>query len=149
MAIQRPPDAAAEIFHRAASQAPIGSTLVVGPAENVVVLQYGAVLGVLPPGTYALHPQAVPMLARAASGPVLQAELWFVTALPVRGLRMGGALGSFHDPVTQIPCTIRMMAQYALAVTDPARLVAAARRAARRSRRRKASCRTSEASCSR
>ncbi len=122
-AIQRPPEAAAQLFYRAASRFPIGARLDIGPEDQLVVTQYGVVLGVLPPGSYALHPQALPMIARAVAGPVLEAELWFVRALPIHGLRVGGSLGSFVDSATGVECTVRMMAQYALAATDPARFV--------------------------
>jgi membrane protease subunit (stomatin/prohibitin family) len=119
--IQRAPEAASQLYYRVASQFPIGARLDVDPQDQVVIIQYGAVLGVLPPGSYGLHPQALPMIARAVSGPTLDAELWFVRALPMRGFRVGGALGSFVDSATGVECNVRMMAQYALAVDDPAR----------------------------
>jgi len=125
--IQRPPEVATELVHRFAStQVPISSQLVVGPDECVVVARDGVVLGVVPPGSHWLHPQALPFVAAAVvGGNLVAAELWFVRTGAFHGIQFGGALGAVVDPATQVECSPRAFGDFGLTVSDPARVVTA------------------------
>jgi hypothetical protein len=123
--IARPAHAKLSIFHRISDASlQIGAVIDVGPGDYAVVTSNRAVLGVVPPGTHSLHPQALPGLAQAA-GANSQLNLWFVRTTPIRGVRLGGSLGPIVDPATGTSCAVRCSGECSLGVSDPARFIAA------------------------
>ncbi len=125
--IQRPATAPPSIFWRPPpGPIPAGTPLAVGPTECAVVVFGGAVLGLLAPGSYTLHPQALPFLAPsldAASN--VTAELWFVFTGDFRGCKFGGPLGRQLDPVLRVEATPLVMGEYSMKVIDPPAFVRA------------------------
>ena len=124
--IARPADSATTLFHRIPNASlPFGAAVAIGPEDCAVVTRNGAILGVAPPGTHALHPQTLPALAQAVVGSMLQLDLWFVRTAPVPGIRLGGPLGRLVDPLTKVPCSVSGFGECSLFVSDAARFVMA------------------------
>lgn len=125
LAIQRPPETRGALLCRFPNgQCPLSSSLTVDPDDCVVVTAHGGVLGVVPPGSYRLHPQSLPFLSTAVvGGSTVQADLWFVKTVALSGVKVGGLFGKVVDPETNVACTVRGSGEYSLAVSDPARIV--------------------------
>src|SRR5689334_14460584 len=74
--------------------APAGSELVCDANEVAVLFRDGRVLGVLGPGRAALEPGTAPFVASALTPDgSLAAAVYFVSVVPLRGIRFGGPLG--------------------------------------------------------
>lgn len=100
--------------------------LVVGDKECAVCSLNGAILGVIPPGAHTLSPESFPFLGPSIDGSSnVNAELWFVTTSPLRGLQLGGSLGTMYDGVAQMQVSPRAFGDYSLTVVDPVRFVQA------------------------
>jgi membrane protease subunit (stomatin/prohibitin family) len=124
--IQRPPSAPPAIFWRQPpGPIPAGTPILVAPTECFVAVLGGAVLGMLAPGSYTLHPQALPFLAPsldAASN--VTAELWFVFTGEFRGCKFGGPLETLIDPLTMEQVTpLVHTGEYSMKVIDPTAFV--------------------------
>jgi membrane protease subunit (stomatin/prohibitin family) len=119
--IQRPPSAPPAIFWRQPpGPIPAGTPILVAPTECVVAVLGGAVVGILAPGSYTLHPGALPFLAPsldAASN--ITAELWFVFTGDFRGCKFGGPLETLIDPLTMEQVTPFVTGEYSMKVIDP------------------------------
>jgi membrane protease subunit (stomatin/prohibitin family) len=123
--IQRPPTAPPAIFWRPPpGPVPAGTPVLVAPTECVVAVLGGAVLGILPPGSYTLHPQALPFLAPsldAASN--VTADLWFVFTGDFAGCKLGGPLEALIDPPTGERVTPLATGEYSMKMIDPSAFV--------------------------
>ncbi len=123
--IQRPNDAmGSPLWAAPDGPFPINSQLVVGQEECLVAALDGVIVGVVPAGTYWLHPQPLPFLASSISGSNIRAELWFVRMSATPANRFGGSVDVI-DSGLGLLCTARVMGEYSLKVNDPKLLVTA------------------------
>ncbi|HVY46957.1 MAG TPA: hypothetical protein VHB21_13810 [Minicystis sp.] len=104
---------------------PLGAVIVVADEDVAVLVRGDAAVATLGPGRHELTAEALPAVAEAAFGDVLDAELWFVRSAPLFGVRVGGPAGQFLDPASGIYVRPRFTGEVAVAASDPARLVAA------------------------
>jgi membrane protease subunit (stomatin/prohibitin family) len=100
---------------------------IVEPDAQAVFISQGQVMGILPPGQHTLDAQELPFLGMfvdwASGGNAFKAEIYFVGAREFPNLRFGGRLDEVQDPQTGLIVTLRSFGEYALRVTDPARLI--------------------------
>jgi membrane protease subunit (stomatin/prohibitin family) len=124
--IQRPPTAPPALFWRPPGPIPAGTPIVVAPTEIVVVVFGGAILGIITPGNYPLHPQALPLLGPSLdAGSNVRADLWFVFTSDFRGCKFGGPLGRHIDPSLGLEATPLTTGEYSIKVVDPPSFVRA------------------------
>jgi hypothetical protein len=122
--IQRPAEAATALFWRPPQAAlPPGTQLVVSANDCVVAFRNGALLGVIPPGSYDLDASPFPFLAPSAdASSSVTTDLWFVRTSPYRGRRLNGTL-KVTDPLSHLRVTPLVTCEYSLTVIDPPRFV--------------------------
>jgi membrane protease subunit (stomatin/prohibitin family) len=126
--IQRPPSAPSAIFWRQPpGPIPAGTPMLVAPTECVVAVHGGAVVGMITPGSYALHPRTFPFLGPTLdAGSNVTAELWFVFTDDFRGCKFGGPLGRHLDPSLGLEATpLVHTGEYSMKVVDPPSFVQA------------------------
>jgi membrane protease subunit (stomatin/prohibitin family) len=101
--------------------------VIVEPDALAVFMNQGRVMGVLAPGQHVLDASELPFLGMfvdwATNSNAFKAELYFVGNREYPQCRFGGRLDEVQDPHTGLIVTLRMFGEYALRVTDPARLI--------------------------
>jgi membrane protease subunit (stomatin/prohibitin family) len=113
---------------------PMYSQLTVDMDECAVFFRDGRLGGpggpqtaIFPPGRHTLQTQNLPILNQFVQGftggNVFIAEIFFVKTTPVRGVTMGGTVGDFEDPKTNIQVPLRIFGEFSVVVTDPARFI--------------------------
>ncbi|UGT63330.1 SPFH domain-containing protein [Nocardia asteroides] len=105
------------------------SRAIVNADELALVVRSGQVLATLGPGRHRIDAVELPVLGAlldgVTGGNLYRAELYFVAAREVTGLRFGGRLADVRDPVSEQVVTLRAFGEFALAVRDPAVLITA------------------------
>src|SRR5262249_6628484 len=100
---------------------------IVEPDAQAVFISQGQVMGILPPGQHTLDASELPFLGLfvdwATGGNAFQAEIYFVGQHEFPNIRFGGRLDEVQDPVTGLIVTLRAFGEYALRVSDPAKLI--------------------------
>ncbi len=113
---------------------PMYSQLTVDMDECAVFFRDGRLGGtggpqtaIFPPGRHTLQTQNLPILNQFVQGftggNVFIAEVFFIKTTPVRGVTMGGTVGEFEDPKTNIQVPLRIYGEFSVVVTDPARFI--------------------------
>jgi membrane protease subunit (stomatin/prohibitin family) len=101
--------------------------VIVEPDALAVFMNQGRVMGVLAPGQHVLDASELPFLGMfvdwATNSNAFKAELYFVGNREYPQCRFGGRLDEVQDPHTGLIVTLRMFGEYALRVTDSARLI--------------------------
>jgi hypothetical protein len=122
--IQRPAEAATALFWRSPQAAlPPGTQLVISANDCVVASRNGAILGVIPPGSYDLGASSFPFLAPSADASSgVTTDLCFVRTSPYPGRRLNGTL-KVTDPPSHLRVTLMVTCEYSLTVIDPLRFV--------------------------
>lgn len=105
------------------------SRAIVNADELALFVRSGQVLATLGPGRHRIDAVELPVLGAlldsVSGGNLYRAELYFVAAREVTGLRFGGRLAEVRDPVSEQVVTLRAYGEFALAVRDPAVLITA------------------------
>jgi membrane protease subunit (stomatin/prohibitin family) len=100
---------------------------IVAPDQVAVFMNQGQVMGVLAPGQHVLDATELPFLGMFAdwgsNSNAFRAEIYFVGAREYPHCRFGGRLDEVQDPQSGLIVTLRVFGEYALRVTDPARLI--------------------------
>ena len=100
---------------------------IVAPDQMAVFMNQGQVMGVLPPGQHVLDATELPFLGMfvdwGSNSNAFRAEIYFVGAREYPHCRFGGRLDEVQDPQSGLIVTLRVFGEYALRVTDPARLI--------------------------
>src|SRR5215510_5941849 len=100
---------------------------IVEPDAVAVFMSQGQLMGVLGPGQHRLEASELPFLGMfvdwGSNSNAFKAELYFVGAREYPRCRFGGRLDEVQDPQTGLIVTLRAFGEYALHVTDPARLI--------------------------
>jgi len=100
---------------------------IVEPDAVAVFINQGKVMGILGPGQHTLDASELPFLGLfvdwATGSNAFKAEIYFVGAREFPNIRFGGRLDEVQDPQTGLIVTLRAFGEYALHVTDPARLI--------------------------
>jgi membrane protease subunit (stomatin/prohibitin family) len=103
------------------------SRAIVEPDAVAVFISQGQVMGILGPGQHTLDAAELPFLGMfvdwATNSNAFKAEIYFVGAREFPSIRFGGRLDEVQDPQTGLIVTLRTFGEYALRVTDPARLI--------------------------
>ena len=103
------------------------SYAIVEPDEMALFTWQGEVKGTLGPGRHQLDATEIPFLGIFADavtgGNLYRTEIYFVGTHIYPDLRFGGSIDNVQDPVTGMIVTLGVYGEYALKVTDPARLV--------------------------
>ena len=107
----------------------MGSQLVVGPSQEAVFVNGGAICDVLGPGTHTLDTDNLPLLAALVNLPFgrrtpFPAEVFFVNKLDVLNVKWGTARHiQLQDPVYHVVVPLRAFGQYGVRVVDAARFL--------------------------
>jgi membrane protease subunit (stomatin/prohibitin family) len=100
---------------------------IVEPDAVAVFINQGKVMGILGPGQHTLDASELPFLGLfvdwGTNSNAFKAEIYFVGAREYPNIRFGGRLDEVQDPQTGLIVTLRAFGEYALHVTDPARLI--------------------------
>jgi membrane protease subunit (stomatin/prohibitin family) len=103
------------------------SRAIVDADELALFVNKGQVIGTLPPGQHQIEANELPFLGafidRATGGNAYRAELFFVGTREYTGETFGGRIDDVQDPQTGMVVTLRVFGDYALKVSDPAKVV--------------------------
>ena len=101
--------------------------LTVQQDEVAVFFKKGLVVGTLEAGTHTLDGASIPFLSglidAATGGDFLLSELYFVSKKQFTNLPFGGMIDNVIDPHTNLAVGIRVFGEYALAISDPSKLI--------------------------
>lgn len=125
MIITRDPSRSGAAIDLFRGPAPPNAEVACDPGEVAVLWRDGRVLGVLGPGRGALSPGAVPFVQMAlAPDGSLASWIYFVSVLPLRGIRFGGPLGAVQTAMGA-SVSPRVFGDATVVASDPSRLVQA------------------------
>lgn len=100
---------------------------IVNADEVALFVNTGQVAALLGPGRHPVDADEIPglgaLIDRVSGGNAYRAELYFVGTREFTGFRFGGRVDDVQDQRTGLVVTLRVFGDYALRVTDPARLV--------------------------
>ena len=100
---------------------------IVNADETALFVNTGQVAAVLGPGRHPIDADEIPglgaLIDRISGGNAYRAELYFVHTREFTGFRFGGRIDDVQDQRTGLVVTLRVFGDYALRVTDPARLI--------------------------
>ncbi|MGV9411256.1 SPFH domain-containing protein [Nocardia sp. NPDC003693] len=103
------------------------SRAIVAADETALFVRSGRVIAVLGPGRHRIDAEELPgigaLIDTLTGGNFYRAELYFVSAKEIPGMKFGGRLTDIVDPASGQILTLRAFGEYALAVRDPAVLV--------------------------
>lgn len=101
-----------------------GTEIVTGEGEVAVLFRDGSSVAVIPAGkTRVLDPAQAPFLARiTAPDGSLQADVYFVTTSPLRGVRFG-TRKPVNDPRARVTINVQLSGEATLQIGDPPTLV--------------------------
>ena len=103
------------------------SRAIVDADELALFVNKGQVIGTLPPGQHQIDADELPFLGavidRVTGGNAYRAELFFVGTREYTGQTFGGRIDDVQDPQTGMIITLRVFGDYALKVSDPAKIV--------------------------
>lgn len=105
------------------------SRVVVNADEIALFVKSGQVITTLGPGRHRIDADELPglgaLIDTLSGGNFYRAELYFVQAKELPGVKFGGRLDDITDPVSDQVVTLRAFGEFALAVRDPTVLVTA------------------------
>lgn len=100
---------------------------IVNADQMALFVNTGQVVQMLGPGQHNIDAQELPGLGavidRLTGGNAYRAELYFVHTREFTGITFGGRIDNVQDPKSGLIVTLRVFGDYALRVTDPARLI--------------------------
>src|SRR5258708_27212379 len=103
------------------------SRAIVDADELALFLNKGQVIGTLPPGQHQIDANELPFLGAVidtvTGGNAYRAELFFVGTREYKGQTFGGRIDDVQDPQTGMIVTLRVFGDYALKVSDPAKII--------------------------
>ena len=103
------------------------SRAIVDADELALFVNKGQVVGTLPPGQHQIDADELPFLGilidHATGGNAYRAELFFVGTREYAGQTFGGRIDDVQDPQTGMVVTLRVFGDYAVKVSDPAKVV--------------------------
>ncbi|WP_327146967.1 SPFH domain-containing protein [Nocardia sp. NBC_01327] len=103
------------------------SRAIVNADQTALFVRSGAVIATLGPGRHRIDAEELPVLGALVDsltgGNYYRAELYFVSARELPGIRFGGRLADIVDPVSEQVVTLRAFGEFALSVRDPAALI--------------------------
>ncbi|MCM1223500.1 MAG: SPFH domain-containing protein [Lachnospiraceae bacterium] len=114
-----------EVVHKHILDAiPLGSQLVVYPAQTAIFVKGGQIFDVFNSGTYTIKSENIPLLSKLINLPFggespFQAEVWFVNQNSILDCKFGTATPlQIEDPQYHIIVPIRSYGQYGIKIED-------------------------------
>ncbi|WP_067694676.1 SPFH domain-containing protein [Nocardia jejuensis] len=103
------------------------SRVLVNADETALFVRSGMVVAALGPGRHRIDAQELPVLGALVDtltgGNFYRAELYFVSARELPGIKFGGQLTDVLDPLSEQVVTLRAFGEFALSVRDPTELI--------------------------
>ncbi|WP_330179427.1 SPFH domain-containing protein [Nocardia sp. NBC_01503] len=103
------------------------SRALVNADEIALFVRSGKIIAALGPGRHRIDADELPVLGALVDtltgGNFYRAELYFVSARELPGIKFGGRLTDIADPVSEQVVTLRAFGEFALSVRDPGELI--------------------------
>ncbi|MFF2554680.1 SPFH domain-containing protein [Nocardia sp. NPDC058058] len=103
------------------------SRVLVNADETALFVRSGKVIATLGPGRHRIDADELPVLGALmdtlTGGNFYRAEMYFVSARELPGIKFGGRLTDIVDPLSEQVVTLRAFGEFALSVRDPAELI--------------------------
>lgn len=100
---------------------------IVNADETALFVKSGRVVATMGPGRHRIDATELPVLGALVDGLTggnfYRAELYFVSAREMTGIKFGGRLADISDPVSQQVLTLRVFGEFSISVRDPMELI--------------------------